>query len=52
MTRFIAKFLVSKLMARIGKAIFLSLIKELALRSDNKIDDAIVKAVEEAINNG
>jgi len=39
-------------MRRIGKAIFLSLIRELAKKSDNKIDDAIVKAVEEAINNG
>lgn len=50
MSRYLAKFLVSRLMRSIGKAIFLSLIRELAKKSDNTIDDAIVKAVEEAIN--
>jgi len=49
MTTFIAKLLASTLTQKLAKVILITLLTELAKRSDNKIDDEIVAAVKEAL---
>jgi hypothetical protein len=44
----LTKILLSAVFQKVVRAVVLSILKELSGRSDNKIDDEVVKAVEEA----
>lgn len=49
MSAFIARILACKLLVKIGKAILIAFLTELSKRTDNTIDDVIVKSVTEAL---
>jgi hypothetical protein len=49
MSSILAKLLASAVMKKVAISVLIKLLKELAKRSDNTIDDELVKAVEEAL---
>lgn len=49
MTALLGKVLASALLRRIIRALFISTLEQLAKKSDNKIDDEVVKAVKAAL---
>jgi hypothetical protein len=45
----LAKFLLAKLTGAMGKKLFIALAEELALMTDTKVDDKLVKAIKKAL---